>query len=443
MRRVYHENVQAILEELQGANSNTQAAGGTAMPTPGKPVKMAPGKPQQQVAAGAQQMAAGVQATAAQNAQQGDQAVKADMAHQQGIDPKQQEQVNKNLAAQPKPTKLSPTAASKGIQQDALQNRQQGASGRPVVQAVESVENATTSVEKIDATAPMDDAANPDDKTSFNDDPKENRAAERAKEIFPGAKGDNVPAGFGKNGAGRPQGHHEITNPANLTTKRSTELKEAVLSDSERTALSGLPSPQNPVKAALPPPTPINPVPQVLAPPLTSQPANAIAQAAGTPAAPGTAPVPAPGPKAVTLPSVVSRGTIAQTTPASPLGLDLSSGGSFEQALGKLLEKDLELAQYDRAMAISLFQVHLDRAEVLDTMQLSMPVATVIGDNTGATLKSLELAMKAGERVHKVAELLVNAQKNGDALALAALKVKQASEKGGNGWADDGNELPQ
>lgn len=236
MRRVYHENVAAILEELQGSNSNAQGAGGTAMPTPGKPVKMAPGKANPAVAAGAQQMAAGVQATAASNAQAGDAAVRQDMAHQQGIDPNQQAQVNKNLAAQPKPTKISPTAASRGVQQDAMANRQRGISGKPVVQAVESVESTGASVEKL-TTTPMDDAANPDDKASFNDDPNEDRATERAKEIFPGAKGDNVPAGFGKKGAGRPQGHHEITNPAKLSTLRSTELKEAVLTDGERTAL--------------------------------------------------------------------------------------------------------------------------------------------------------------------------------------------------------------
>jgi hypothetical protein len=67
-------------------------------------------------------------------------------------------------------------------------------------------------------------------------------------------------------------------------------------------------------------------------------------------------------------------------------------------------------------------------------------VATVIADNTGASLKALELAMKASDQVHRVAELLVNAQKNGDAAALNALKLKQ----GGNGdaaWGDE-SELP-
>lgn len=44
--------------------------------------------------------------------------------------------------------------------------------------------------------------------------------------------------------------------------------------------------------------------------------------------------------------------------------------------------------------------------------------------------------MKAGERVHKAAELLVAAQKNGDAVALAALKIKM-SEKGAENWGED------
>lgn len=203
--------------------------------------------------------------------------------------------------------------------------------------------------------------------------------------------------------------------------------------------LGVLPTSQSPVRAAVsPPPIPLTPTPQSLAPPLTAQPANAVAQAAG-----GAAPAPAAGggPRAVALPSVVSRGTVAQNGPAQPAILDLSDQGTFEANLTKLLSKDLELAQHDRAMAIALFQVHLDRAETLDTMQLSMPVAAVIGDNTGATLKSLELAMKAGERVHKVAELLVNAQKNGDALALAALKVQQSTKK--EGWDDANGELPE
>jgi len=126
---------------------------------------------------------------------------------------------------------------------------------------------------------------------------------------------------------------------------------------------------------------------------------------------------------------VVARGAGVGSGPGTPQALvDISSEATFEANFAKLIAKDLELAQHDRSMAIALFQTHLDRAEVLDTMALSMPVATVISDNTGATLKSLELAMKAGERVHKAAELLVNAQRNGDAAMLAALKLKQGGK---------------
>lgn len=151
-------------------------------------------------------------------------------------------------------------------------------------------------------------------------------------------------------------------------------------------------------------------------------------------AAPGTTP-PIKGPQVISLPSVISRGTVVgQGNTAEQVIVELNSRDSFESNFAKLLIKDLELAQHDRSMAIALFQTHLDRAEVLDQMALSMPVATVIADNTGASLKSLELAMKAGERVHKAAELLVAAQKNGDAAMLTALKLKQGKS---DDWGED------
>lgn len=140
------------------------------------------------------------------------------------------------------------------------------------------------------------------------------------------------------------------------------------------------------------------------------------------------------------MPSVVARSKVVGQQPsASDVTLDLTKEASFEDNLGKLIAKDLSLAQHDRALAVALLQVHLDRAEVLDGMALSMPVAQVIGDNTGATLKALELAMKAGERLHKTAELLVNAQKNADSAALAALKMKMLKDGDGAGW---GPEVP-
>ena len=142
-----------------------------------------------------------------------------------------------------------------------------------------------------------------------------------------------------------------------------------------------------------------------------------------------------------TMPTVVPRGTLIKSSSTQVVGagltVDLSADASFEVNMAKLLGKDLELAQHDRSLAISLLQVHLDRAEVLDAMPLSMPVATVIADNTGATLKALELAMRSGERVHKTAELLVMAQKNGDSVALAALKIKLAEKGDNGGWGDE------
>lgn len=172
------------------------------------------------------------------------------------------------------------------------------------------------------------------------------------------------------------------------------------------------------------------------APPSPSVPTNAIAQAV-----PGVTPPAHKGPMVATMPTVVPRGTLIKSSSTQVVGagltVDLSADASFEVNMAKLLGKDLELAQHDRSLAISLLQVHLDRAEVLDAMPLSMPVATVIADNTGATLKALELAMRSGERVHKTAELLVMAQKNGDSVALAALKIKLAEKGDNGGWGDE------
>lgn len=168
-----------------------------------------------------------------------------------------------------------------------------------------------------------------------------------------------------------------------------------------------------------------------------SAPANSITNAVNQ-AVPGINPPSHKGPQTVSLPQVVQRTQFVANQPTSQdTIIDLSSELSFEQNLGKLILKDLELAKHDRALAVSLFQVHLERGEVLDSMALSMPVAQVISDNTGATLKALELAMKAGERVHKTAELLVNAQKNADTAALNALKMKMAKDSKDDAWGSD------
>jgi len=109
--------------------------------------------------------------------------------------------------------------------------------------------------------------------------------------------------------------------------------------------------------------------------------------------------------------------------------LELDDGATFEQNLAKLLGKDLLVAQHDREVAIALLQVHLDRAEVLDELPLSMPVASVISDNNGSALKALELSMKAGERLHKAAELMVKAKSADDKALLDLLKHQLAEKK--------------
>lgn len=205
-----------------------------------------------------------------------------------------------------------------------------------------------------------------------------------------------------------------------------TEIQEPQAIQILDDLLGNVPMGQNPAKAQPPAAMPFSAPPTSIA---TAVPASAQAQAV-----PGTS-TPTKGPQVVSIPSVVARGTVVGTNTAKAL-VDISSNATFEDNFAKLIAKDLELAQHDRSMAIALFQTHLDRAEVLDTMALSMPVATVISDNTGATLKSLELAMKAGERVHKAAELLVAAQRNGDAAMLAALKLKQGN-KGDGDWGEE------
>ena len=156
-------------------------------------------------------------------------------------------------------------------------------------------------------------------------------------------------------------------------------------------------------------------------------------------ATPGTNPGKKQGPQSIAMSKVVPRGTLAnsQTITTSNSITGFSEEQNFEKNLAILVQKDLELAHHDRSLAIALLQTHLERAEILDAMALSMPVAAVIADNSGVILKSLELSMRAGERVHKTAELLVNAQKNADGSALAALKVQLEMKKGDGGWGDD------
>lgn len=234
MRHSINPAVRAIMEELQGSTVVPQS---NAMATPGgkASIKLKPGA--QKAAQGIQQVAdqsaqaAGVQA--AQNAQQAVDGVRADMAQQQGIDPAQQQQVNKNLAAQPKPARITATAQARGVQGDGIANRKVGQSGVPV-QAQESEEAPLP-------TGAEDVLTNPDESDDYNEDPVEDRAKQRAKEAFPGAK-DNKAAGYGKDGAGREQKHREVTNPRQTTAKKSDEkepekTEETVFTDAERTRI--------------------------------------------------------------------------------------------------------------------------------------------------------------------------------------------------------------
>lgn len=176
-----------------------------------------------------------------------------------------------------------------------------------------------------------------------------------------------------------------------------------------------------------------------------------------TPVAAPPATVPQPpapnakqGPQAQMLPTVVPRKTVTgNNSPPSlnsnrmTLAAANGQANTYEDNLLALVNKSLDAAQHDRELAISLLQIHLDRAEVLDAMALSMPVATVISDNTGAILKSLELTQRAGERVLDLAKLLVEAKKADDAsiikmfqAKLAEMKLIQKPGEGEGGWGD-------
>lgn len=234
-----------------GGNAQQQQA---PMATPGaKPQGKVPVKPGQP----AQQVAAGVQATANQAAQAaaaaGDKNLQAQMAKQQGLDPAHADQVSKTTAAQPQPSKANPTAMARDRRNDNLVNKQQANSGK-VMQPVESDFSGLDALLSEDETDKQEgkDASSPDDKPEMNDDPAEDRPAQRAKEVFtkaagdkpdfPGEKKEAKAAGYGAKGAGRGQAHHEITHPGQRIA-RSTEkdvkeeVAETVYTDDERKAM--------------------------------------------------------------------------------------------------------------------------------------------------------------------------------------------------------------
>ncbi len=175
------------------------------------------------------------------------------------------------------------------------------------------------------------------------------------------------------------------------------------------------------------------------------------------PTAPIAPPLPTPAPAPVppqpskkgkgytppaTIQKILPRSGVAKKGVTKAIGVQLDQEKDFEENLTGLLNRALEVTQHDREMAMALFQVHLDRGEELDGLALTMPVAQVIGDNTGATLKSLELAMKAGDRVVKVAELLARAKKEDLANIINYLKVSlKIGEDDDEAWADT-DELP-
>lgn len=148
------------------------------------------------------------------------------------------------------------------------------------------------------------------------------------------------------------------------------------------------------------------------------------------------------GPQSPTIPAnqQTSRAGVSTLSQNAPVATTTQSGQSislkdssdpnaYYDNLVTLADKSLQMAQHDRSLAIATLQVHLDRGEVLDSLPLSMPVSSVISDNTGACLKSLELVQRAGDRMFKVAELLVNAKKADDTALINAYKAEIAANK--------------
>jgi hypothetical protein len=146
--------------------------------------------------------------------------------------------------------------------------------------------------------------------------------------------------------------------------------------------------------------------------------------------------------KVVSIGAVIQRADLTKEDSAS--GVALTDGNlkldpenkDFEHNLALLLNHNLALSIHDRRMAIALAKVHLERGEELDKLPITVGVASVISDNTGAVLKALELSQRAGERVHKVAELLVTAKKNDEATLLAAAKLRKENA-GADEWGSD------
>jgi len=224
----YNPSVVSIVEEMQGASTPQQGP----MATPGKGGKA--GQP-------AQKIVQGVQGIADASAQTATSQLQANMAQQQGIDPANAQQVNKNLNAQPRPTKPPVTTQVRGVQNDANANRNMAIKGKEVQaecdkewERLERIVEEENKEEKIDGPnvpkGAEEKLANPDDKEDFNDQKEQTkRAKERAKEISVKSAGPKETSTMGVDGKGEGQKHHEVTG------KKKTE--ESVFSDDERNAL--------------------------------------------------------------------------------------------------------------------------------------------------------------------------------------------------------------
>lgn len=225
----YNQIVTAILEEMQGASSPQQGP----LATPGKSGKV--GQP-------AQKIVQGVQGIADASAQNATNQMQANIAQQQGIDPANAQNVNKNLNAQPRPTKPPVTTQVRGIQNDANANRNMAQKGKEIQAECDKeweklermiMEEENKAEEINDPNVPKgseEKLANPDDKKDFNDQKEQTkRAKERAKEISVKSAGPKETSTMGIDGKGDGQKHYEVTG------KKKTE--ESIFSDEQRNAL--------------------------------------------------------------------------------------------------------------------------------------------------------------------------------------------------------------
>lgn len=196
------------------------------------------------------------------------------------------------------------------------------------------------------------------------------------------------------------------------------------------------------------PTAPVAPLPPATPPPAQTPVQTSVIPTQGSPAPKTPAPTggKGKGPQSPQMGKLVPRSsTIAQAQTGNGLAVPAPvqatqitlSAEEYENNLVQLLNQSISLASHDRAMALSMLQVHLDRGEELDKLPLSMPVSAAISDNTTACLKSMELAQKAGVTIFNSAKLLVDAKKADDTALIKAFQARLA-EKKLQGDNDDG-----